>query len=197
MKYAYMIRSSATPEDPELVKELSEVCESVLSRLSDAITLVPVMGDAEESIEEGVRDQVSDWARDGWLGLVKLEMPDGTNLMITREEVIETPDAYVIPEGSPMPPRPSESTIHRDPRGEFSRRTGMGYPDNPPPHETEDELIDAVTVQAFRDIQWVIDDLRSWESNVESATYNADKLADALTVIKARLRHDKYTKGGS
>lgn len=56
------------------------------------------------------------------------------------------------------------------------------HPDDPTPCPDCDGL-----ETAFGEIQWVIDDLRSWESNSESANYNASQLADAMATIKARL----------
>jgi hypothetical protein len=140
--------------DAFLFDDMQTLIEAALARLRNAINEVRVYGDAEERVETEAREQIGEWARNGWTGATELPFPDGTRWDIKQAAL-----------GEQIP----------------------GAPDAPADMFT-DEDVDAIVAEAFSSIQWVIDDLRSWESNPESAGYNADKLADALAVIRTRER---------
>lgn len=133
--------------------DLQSVIEAALSKLSEDIGAIRVMGDEEEMRENDIRRYVDEWATNGWTGATVLEFPGGGSWVVKQASL-----------GAPI------ETSRRDTKIQAS-----------------DEEFDSLVASALGSIQWVIDDLRSWESNPESANYNADKLADAVTVIRARM----------
>lgn len=54
-----------------------------------------------------------------------------------------------------------------------------------------DAVTEALREKAISDIEWVIADLRSWETNPESCKYDADMLDLALTTLKTLLEEAK------